>query len=53
MECGKVPRSASIFLNPTTEQYPALQKENWRLHMENELLRGFHRSQETGQEDDR
>ena len=46
LECGKVPRSASTFLNPTTEQYLALQRENRQLRMENELLRGFHRSQE-------
>ena len=46
LECGKVPRSPSVFLNPTTEQYLELQRENRQLRMGNELLRGFHRSLE-------
>ncbi len=32
----------SSFLDPTADQYLALQKENRQLRMENELLRNFH-----------
>ena len=42
LEHGKVPKCPSSFLNPTADQYLALQKENRQLRMENELLRNFH-----------
>ena len=41
LECGKVLRSPSVFLNPTAEQYSAPQRENRQLRMENELPWGF------------
>lgn len=42
LEHGKVPKRPSSFLDPTADQYLALQKENRQLRMENELLRNFH-----------
>ena len=43
LEQGKVPQRPSTYLNPTADQYLALQKENRQLRMENELLRDFRR----------
>ena len=43
LEQGKVPQRPSTYLNPTADQYLALQKENYQLRMENELLRDFRR----------
>ena len=43
LEQGKVPQRPSTYLNPTADQYLALQKENHQLRMENELLRDFRR----------
>ena len=43
LEQSKVPQRPSTYLNPTADQYLALQKENRQLRMENELLRDFRR----------
>ena len=43
LEQSKVPQRSSTYLNPTADQYLALQKENRQLRMENELLRDFRR----------
>ena len=43
LEQSKVPQRPSTYLNPTADQYLALQQENHQLRMENELLRDFRR----------